>query len=148
MNIGNLSNPSGSARPDLPARAIAPQGDSAAPAAAPSALPGQAAAGARRPGGADAGGQQPALSQESAEKVFDNISAKLRIEQRALSISVNDELGRTIVTVIDPETDEVIRQIPSEELVRFALAITAISEQLATGAGAVAGPGLLIDEQA
>ncbi|MGB5719012.1 MAG: flagellar protein FlaG [Gammaproteobacteria bacterium] len=36
--------------------------------------------------------------------------------QRGLRFSIDDDSGRTIVRVVDTETDEVIRQIPSEEM--------------------------------
>ena len=39
---------------------------------------------------------------------------------RDLEFSVDDSSGRTIVTVRDSSTDEVIRQIPSEEALRLA----------------------------
>lgn len=37
--------------------------------------------------------------------------------QRSLSFSVDEQLGEKIISVKDVESDEVIRQIPSEELV-------------------------------
>ena len=39
---------------------------------------------------------------------------------RNLEFSVDDSSGRTVVTVRESSTDEVIRQIPSEEVLRFA----------------------------
>lgn len=37
--------------------------------------------------------------------------------KRNLSFSVDEQLGQSVITVKDSESDEVIRQIPSEELV-------------------------------
>jgi flagellar protein FlaG len=37
-----------------------------------------------------------------------------------LAISIDDELGSTIIKVTDRETDEVIRQIPPERIVNLA----------------------------
>ena len=45
--------------------------------------------------------------------------------QRKLSFSVSAETGQTIVKVYDTETDELIRQIPSEETIRMAESIDA-----------------------
>jgi len=39
---------------------------------------------------------------------------------RNLQFTVDDDSGRSVVTVMDSETDEVIRQIPSEEMLEFA----------------------------
>ena len=36
--------------------------------------------------------------------------------ERDLDFRVDEESGRTVITVTDPETEEVIRQIPSEEV--------------------------------
>ena len=53
-----------------------------------------------------------------------------------------------ILDDLDTDTDEVVRQIPSEELVRLARAIKAINELRTAGAGGVNGTGLLLEEQA
>lgn len=42
---------------------------------------------------------------------------------RNLQFSVDEETGRTVVKVIDPSTKEVIRQMPSEELLAIAKAL-------------------------
>jgi flagellar protein FlaG len=44
--------------------------------------------------------------------------------QRNLSFSVDKESGHTVVKVIDSKSDEVIRQIPSEELLALARRLT------------------------
>ena len=40
--------------------------------------------------------------------------------QRSLAFSVDKELDEVVVKVMDTETEEVIRQIPNEESLRFA----------------------------
>lgn len=42
---------------------------------------------------------------------------------RELKFQVSDELNRVIVKVIDPSTDKVIREIPSQEIQRLQLQI-------------------------
>ncbi|MFM7785883.1 MAG: flagellar protein FlaG, partial [Gammaproteobacteria bacterium] len=74
----------------------------------------------------------PASGQElrdSAEQLARRISEQISIEKRSLAFEVNDSLGTTVVSVIDRETDEVIRQIPSEEFVRIAETIRQLNEQ-------------------
>jgi flagellar protein FlaG len=39
--------------------------------------------------------------------------------ERDLNFRVDEESGRTVITVIDPETEEVVRQIPSEEVLNI-----------------------------
>ncbi len=40
--------------------------------------------------------------------------------QRAIQFSVDDQSGDVIIKVVDAETEEIIRQIPPEEVVRLA----------------------------
>jgi flagellar protein FlaG len=40
--------------------------------------------------------------------------------QRELQFSVDDQTGRTVIKVLDSETDTVIRQIPPEEILDLA----------------------------
>jgi len=48
--------------------------------------------------------------------------------QRNLQFTVDDITGKDIVTVVDTETEQVIRQIPSEEVLEVARRITVSSE--------------------
>ncbi len=67
----------------------------------------------------------------SAAEVVENIAQSIAIEQsniehiqkstdiingRTLQFSVNKELGKVIIEVVDPSTNQVIREIPSEEM--------------------------------
>lgn len=40
--------------------------------------------------------------------------------KRDLAFSIDEVSGKTVITVTDPESDEVIRQIPSEEMLQIA----------------------------
>ena len=55
--------------------------------------------------------------------------------QRDLSFSVDDSTGETIITVIDSKTDEVVRQIPSEYVVRLAQNLNELQEALSSANG-------------
>lgn len=48
--------------------------------------------------------------------------------QRNLQFNIDDDSGQTIIRVVDSETDEVIRQIPSEEVVALARHLKSMSE--------------------
>jgi flagellar protein FlaG len=67
---------------------------------------------ATREAGADAHGKL----QERLAGVVERLNERMRGMQRSLQFSVDDDSGRIVVKVIDRETDEVIRQIPSEEM--------------------------------
>ncbi|WP_019613217.1 flagellar protein FlaG [Psychromonas ossibalaenae] len=53
---------------------------------------------------------------EEVEHVVEEMNAFMQSMQRNLSFSVDEQLGKDIVSVTDVETEEVIRQIPSEDL--------------------------------
>ena len=67
-----------------------------------------------------------AASQPSPEQVRQAIEAvKAAVEPvaRDLQFTVDKETGKTIISVVDSATREVIRQIPGEEIVAIAKAI-------------------------
>lgn len=61
--------------------------------------------------------QNKPVSTEEIEKSVQDLNHFMQSMKRNLSFSFDDELGRGVVAVKDIESDEVIRQIPSEELV-------------------------------
>lgn len=56
------------------------------------------------------------LSQEALEKVVSQLNAYVQNTQRDVDFSVDDSTGRVVVRVIDSESEQVIRQIPSEDM--------------------------------
>ena len=50
-----------------------------------------------------------------------------------LQFSVDEDTGRTVVSVIDSETRQVVRQIPSEEVMRMARALDRMQGLLVNG---------------
>lgn len=53
---------------------------------------------------------------DNLPEMVEGLNTKLQEMQRGLRFSVDDSSGRIVVKVIDLDTDEVIRQIPSEEM--------------------------------
>ena len=112
-----------------PASAASAASSTPAPAATPALA---AAAGAKAP-------------LEDLQQLLEQASRHIHPEQRSLSFEIRDELGRAVVSVYDAETEELIRQIPSETAVRIAAAMREMTQQ---GSGALPPSGLLLDEQA
>lgn len=63
---------------------------------------------------------QGALENERLEKAIEEITKAVNHFNKKLSMEVEEDLNRTIIKVIDKETDEVVRQIPSEEMIELA----------------------------
>lgn len=84
-------------------------------------------------------------AQDVAQATRD-ISEYMQSVNRSLQISVDKSLGSTIITVLDSETDEVVRQIPQEEIVAVA---RFLEQQLAAEGASQGNPvrGLLVDSE-
>lgn len=65
----------------------------------------------------------PAPTPDRVEQAVQQIQSYLSDSQRQLQFQVDSASGRTIVRVINPETNEVIRQIPGEEMLKLARAM-------------------------
>ena len=63
--------------------------------------------------------KQVEQDQKPLDDVVSELNNLVRELHRELQFSVDNKSGDTIVKVIDRETDEVVRQIPSEEVVRL-----------------------------
>ena len=56
---------------------------------------------------------------EPLNEVVTELNNLVRDLHRELQFSIDDQSGDTVIKVVDSETDEVVRQIPSEEVVRM-----------------------------
>ena len=66
------------------------------------------------------------------EQAVQAVEQRVQNLQRRLQFSIDEDSGRTIVKVIDRETDEVIRQIPQEEMIALARRLEASTGLLIT----------------
>lgn len=84
--------------------------------------------------GSDGTQAEGTVSAELVDRMARDVADRLQTNQRQLQFSIDSETNSTVVRVIDSETKELIRQIPSEELL-------AISRRLE------AATGLLVDDK-
>jgi flagellar protein FlaG len=130
---------------------VASQAVSAAP---------QAAAGAESTGQVVGSGASSPVAAEVAEKpkvetteapsvkevrqAAEDVARYVDSVSRSLQISVDGELDKPIVTVLDSTTEQVVRQIPSEEIVAIA---KFLRSQGAEMAGKETISGILLNKQ-
>ncbi len=57
---------------------------------------------------------------KAVDEAISNLNDYAQNLKRQLHFSVDEDSGRTVIKVTDPETDEMIRQIPPEEVLRIA----------------------------
>jgi flagellar protein FlaG len=95
--------------------------------------------------------QQPSPAQQTEQSAQDlaqatrDISQYIQSVSRSLQISVDEDLGSTVITVLNADTEEVVRQIPSEEVLQIA---RFLAEQQAGADADAAVTGLLFNDQA
>jgi len=87
---------------------------------------------------------RPAAS-ETVNRAAVDVADYIQTANRSLQIAVDRELGSTIITVVDKATDQVIRQIPQEEIVALSRFIAQQRSELAAEGASV--KGLLMDAE-
>jgi uncharacterized FlaG/YvyC family protein len=68
----------------------------------------------------DAANEQRAVNEEDVSQAIQNLNDYAQNISRQLQFSIDDVTGRTVIKVLDTETKETIRQIPSEEILTLA----------------------------
>jgi flagellar protein FlaG len=58
----------------------------------------------------------PAPPPVDPQAAVERINAYMQQNQRSLRFRIDESSGRTVITVVNPETQEVVREIPPEEL--------------------------------
>ena len=112
----------------LPVNAVANSSNfSVAPRAEAAVDIPSAAVGAERQELADSGRVVPhagpenlVASAEDVNQAVQDISERINGLERKLEFSVNEDLGKIVVTVFDKASDEIIRQIPGEQAIAIA----------------------------
>lgn len=80
------------------------------------------------------------VDREQLSAALDDITKYLDKIDRKLEFRLDSDTGRTIITVLDAETEEIVRQIPAKEVVDMARYLSEASPDVVLG--------LLLDSQA
>jgi flagellar protein FlaG len=75
------------------------------------------------------------LLTNSLKQVANSSKQLSSLQIRKLEFLASEESGKVVVKVIDKESDDVIRQIPSEEFIRVAQKISDLSQELDSAQG-------------
>ena len=78
-------------------------------------------------------------SLEQVQKAIKTVQEMVQSQASNLQFSLDRETGKAVVTGVDSNTNEVIRQIPSKEMIAIAHAIDQMQSK---------GQGLMINQQA
>jgi flagellar protein FlaG len=81
------------------------------------------------------------ISDTELRRAVEVVNQAVALEQRSLSFSIDDASGRSVIKVVDFETNELIKQIPTEELLKVAQDIKRLQDEMGQFIG------LLIDNK-
>lgn len=111
MAIDQVGSAATAAAANLPGKAAPQRADASPPAvhAAPAAAP--------KP-------QQSAVSSlEQVQQAMKQVAEMVQAKASNLEFSIDKETGSTVVKIVDSQTQEVIRQIPAQEIIDIAHAV-------------------------
>jgi flagellar protein FlaG len=74
------------------------------------------------------GGTGGASASANLEQALQDLNGYVQTVQRNLQFDIDDTSGHTIIRVVDSKTEEVIRQIPSEEVLALARHLKSMGE--------------------
>lgn len=77
--------------------------------------------------------QEPTSTEESQaliERAVSDLSDFANSSQRSLSFSINQDTGDAVIIVKDSQTEEIVRQIPSEAAIQLAQNLNRLRETL------------------
>ena len=72
---------------------------------------------------------------QAIEVAVKEVESFLQVQNRNLSFSIDDNTDRSVVTVKDSSSGDVIRQIPSEEVLQLAERIKSLQEDIGSSVG-------------
>lgn len=65
-------------------------------------------------------GSQGPVDLQTLQKAVDKVSHVVQLYNNELEFSVDNDSGRTVVKLVDKQTNEVVRQIPDKEMLALA----------------------------
>lgn len=83
----------------------------------------------------DADNQGGERNTANLEKAVAKVESFLTVQNRDLTFSIDENTNRSVVTVKDGQSGEVIRQIPSEELLKLAERIQELQQDVGNSVG-------------
>lgn len=92
---------------------------------------------------------QDALHPKITKSTVDQLNKELKaLTSNSLQFSLDEKSGEQIIKLIDNQTKEVIRQIPSEEVLQIHRAIKELQTNLTGETNSTTMPGLLLKSKA
>jgi flagellar protein FlaG len=62
---------------------------------------------------------EPAANQKEIQKAIEQVQVMMEVRDRSISFRQDKETGTDVIKIMDDKTGDVIRQMPSDELLTF-----------------------------
>lgn len=85
---------------------------------------------------------RPKVEAQDLEKLVEALNKFMKSTQRSLQFTLDNDTGRTVIKVLNKETNEIVRQFPPEEILSIAKMITESLDEAVD-----ANTGILLEEQ-
>lgn len=79
--------------------------------------------------------QDKEVTEDAIRQAISNVESFLKVQNRDLAFSIDEDTARSVVTVIDGQSGDVIRQIPSEEVLALAERIQELQQDVGASVG-------------
>lgn len=79
--------------------------------------------------------QDREVTEDAIRQAISNVESFLKVQNRDLAFSIDEDTARSVVTVIDGQSGDVIRQIPSEEVLALAERIQELQQDVGASVG-------------
>ena len=79
--------------------------------------------------------QDREVTEDAVRQAISDVESFLKVQNRDLAFSIDEDTARSVVTVIDGQSGDVIRQIPSEEVLALAERIQELQQDVGARVG-------------
>ena len=79
--------------------------------------------------------QDREVTEDAVRQAISDVESFLKVQNRDLAFSIDEDPARSVVTVIDGQSGDVIRQIPSEEVLALAERIQELQQDVGASVG-------------
>ncbi|RTR39332.1 flagellar biosynthesis protein FlaG [Shewanella canadensis] len=71
--------------------------------------------------------EEPKLNEEELQNLVEDLSSMMSVMRKGLAFKIDEHSGTNVVSVMDIESGDLIRQIPNEEALKLARKLTEVT---------------------
>jgi len=71
--------------------------------------------------------EEPKLNEEDLQNLVEDLSSMMSVMRKGLAFKIDEDSGTNVVSVMDIESGDLIRQIPNEEALKLARKLTEVT---------------------